>query len=291
LLQLLVAVAGATGSTAAQPPPLRAALDLFETLATTQEGPSLVPAGVQRWSSRVSYVLLGRREAAVDDAVEAQLLQMSRLTGVAVRKAPLLAQGAPQLTAPAQATERPTGAVTVDARMIFSADTMKGPDRSLSVITIGRDGWIEVFEANFLVFVLEKAEFNYLAEAIPLEPPLKRGVLAGRIECAFRVVPHEFRIVFATVFIRRDVEPWLLKRCVAEELSQAFGLINDAPGSAMTLFDDKPSPAKTRLLPLDELMFRALYDRRIPLGSKGQRFRSAAEPVLRELLAAFDKAD
>ncbi|MGE3647737.1 MAG: DUF2927 domain-containing protein, partial [Reyranellaceae bacterium] len=80
-----------------------------------------------------------------------------------------------------------------------------------------------------------------------------------------------------------DMDAWRVERCVEEEITQSFGLMNDVRGSRLTLFDDDLRQRKTRLTAIDKLFLRALYDPRIRPGMNGSTLKAAAREVIGEL--------
>jgi hypothetical protein len=88
------------------------------------------------------------------------------------------------------------------------------------------------------------------------------------------------RIRAAAIFIRAELSSDWNFRCIQEELTQAFGLMNDIYKSPITLFDDVWPPKKTALTPYDKLFLRVLYDSRMTLGLTGEPLRRLASELI-----------
>ena len=86
----------------------------------------------------------------------------------------------------------------------------------------------------------------------------------------------------AVVLIPTDQDARLVRRCIIEETTQGLGLVNDIPGSALTLFDDMPKRYRTELTANDEMFLRVLYNPEIKPGMTGAELRRVA----RRLIAA-----
>ena len=88
--------------------------------------------------------------------------------------------------------------------------------------------------------------------------------------------------VVATILIPSEHDATLTRRCLVEETTQALGLVNDIPGSTITLFDDRLDRKRTELTANDEMFLRVLYSAEIKLGMTGGELRRVA----RRLIAA-----
>ena len=251
---------------------------MFERMATTTEVRSPYPDGVKKWGGPIEYAVVGIRSQGFDTQLAAQFRMLAELTGIPVREAVPLAA-----TRPPGGEARQTAMVRLGPSTVVSADLLKPEEGRPSYMTIGTRDEAVVFRANFFVIVGQRSDILYLANAISLEKPARDGLNSDRLHCVVKVTLEDGRIALAMAFLRTDIEPWRARRCLVEEISQGFGLLNDVPGSPVTLFDDKPGPGKTELLPVDRLLLAALYDRRITHGLRGREFRQRAFEVLEEL--------
>ena len=87
------------------------------------------------------------------------------------------------------------------------------------------------------------------------------------------------------MLIPTDQDAWFVRRCIVEETTQALGLLNDIPGSALTLFDDRFDRRRTELTAYDEMFLRVLYNPEIKLGMTGDELRRVARRLIRAELA------
>ena len=142
-------------------------------------------------------------------------------------------------------------------------------------------------EANFIVLFV--AEERYAATIERYLAPHRRHLLARHAStaCLGLVRNHRstFEIELAVVIIpvERARGRGLMNSCIAEETTQALGLLNDAevPG---TLFNDRG--AARDLTPLDELLVRLLYYPRLKPGMRRHEALAVAREVLPRIRAA-----
>ena len=93
----------------------------------------------------------------------------------------------------------------------------------------------------------------------------------------------------ASAIIPNTLEPYKIRECILEEVSQALGTANDLYALGDTIFnDDDGHTWPTRL---DYLMLRVLYDRRLETGLSRSQTKSRALEVLSDLNPAGNIAD
>ena len=78
------------------------------------------------------------------------------------------------------------------------------------------------------------------------------------------VVFHEGPLTSVGIFIPDTLEPYKVRECISEEVTQALGTSNDLYGLATTIFND--DDAHTWPTKLDYLMLKVLYDPRLKSG-------------------------
>ncbi|HEY7609092.1 MAG TPA: DUF2927 domain-containing protein [Alphaproteobacteria bacterium] len=142
-------------------------------------------------------------------------------------------------------------------------------------------------EANLVILFV--AEERYEATLARYLAPQRRDLLPklAATACAGLVQHHRvtFEIEFAVAIVPLDRARarGLATSCIAEETTQVLGLPNDVDLEG-TLFNDK---GKARdLTPLDEMLVRLLYDRRLKSGMRRGEALAAAREILPELRAA-----
>ena len=84
-----------------------------------------------------------------------------------------------------------------------------------------------------------------------------------------------------TVFIPETIEPYKVRECLIEEITQALGTANDLYGVASSIFND--DNAHTWPTKLDYLMLRVLYDPSMQSGLSRSTTKRRARMLLREL--------
>lgn len=92
---------------------------------------------------------------------------------------------------------------------------------------------------------------------------LARRFVKGTSPCFFDVMSLDSEIRFAHIFIRNDVSDDVEIACIYEELVQAMGFLNDAPGSEFFTFDNAVEPKPDQL---DWMLLRSLYAENIVAG-------------------------
>ncbi len=111
---------------------------------------------------------------------------------------------------------------------------------------------------------------------------------AMRFDCMVSAYPARdrapFEIAFAIVMIDSElIEPDHIRRCLAQELTQALGLMNDIDDPVGTVFSSRSQ--RETLSQSDELMVRILYDPRLEVGMT----RAEAMPIVRRIAAELDE--
>lgn len=81
-----------------------------------------------------------------------------------------------------------------------------------------------------------------------------------------------------SVFIPDTIEPYKVRECLLEEITQALGTANDLYGLSTSIFND--DNAHTWPTRLDFLMLRVLYDPTMASGMSREETRARAEAVL-----------
>lgn len=134
--------------------------------------------------------------------------------------------------------------------------------------------------ANFEVNFKPKAQFlAYLKELYGRDTMRIQRMVKAR--CFFQVQMSGAEIVLGKAVVPPDYPQPLVKHCLAEEMAQPLGLMNDNNTVFPSLFNDNTD--NTRVMSLtwkDQLMLRLLYDPQLPPGTSEQ----TALPILQKLL-------
>jgi hypothetical protein len=149
-------------------------------------------------------------------------------------------------------------------------------------------------KVNFLVFFSE----NPIADALGARYELLKQHFfpAGNVDEAIRrhADPKRPSLCFgftaakltgqvtgAAIFIPSNKGLDVLRRCIAEEVTQVLGLWNDTPRATLSLFNDTtPRDEFIALTYPDMLLLRALYDQRIKPGMQ----KTEAMPLVRQIM-------
>ncbi len=273
---LLVIVAGAWPS-AARAQSLAELADLFVRIAGRPEYSRTGTDGVQKWQKTVRYVVLGETRAVMGPRIDGHMALIRTLTGLSIERiAPEGGQDAAE-----RIFARGLGQFHVSAPATAHDDFARMP-----VVSFANAGGTVRWRGNFFVFVGRREEMVALTRGFAAErPDLAERIGMGAVSCAavLHFATAEHAIATAFVFIPTDMAAWRVERCVEEEITQSFGLMNDVRGSRLTLFDDDLRQRKTRLTEIDKLFLRALYDPRIRPGMSGAMLKTAAREVIRGL--------
>jgi len=141
---------------------------------------------------------------------------------------------------------------------------------------------------NFSIIFGKRRQLERVFEHLPFNASTRAEFSNGTIWCfGAELFPEGSRDPrLAVILIPTDQERKLLRRCLVEETTQALGLINDIPGSTLTLFDDRPDRRRTELTVYDKMFLKVLYSPEIRIGMTGPELRSVA----RRLISAELKA-
>lgn len=142
-------------------------------------------------------------------------------------------------------------------------------------------------DANFIVYFVEEAGYE-AALARHLDPnrrhllPRLAATTCAGVQRNHRVT-HALEYALAIIPVERARARGLVEACIAEETTQLLGLPNDADDVADTLFNDKGNARD--LTPLDAMLVRLLYHRRLQPGMRRAEALAVARGVLPGLLA------
>lgn len=153
----------------------------------------------------------------------------------------------------------------------------------LTPMTVAERGDGEL--ANMLVLIGTRDEMEALWRQFPALDIGRDPAL--RFDCMVSAYPARerapFEISYAIVMIDSDLlGPDHIRRCLAQEMTQALGLMNDIDDPDGTVFSS--NSRRETLSPGDELMVRLLYDPRLEAGM----IRSEAMPIVRRIAAELE---
>lgn len=275
LLPLFLLAAG--GSPPARAQSLDTLADLFVRIAGQPEYSSTGTTGVHKWQKTVRYVVLGETRGTMGPRIDSHMALMRSLTGLPIER---IGPDGGQ-----DAAER-IFAHGLGRFEISAPTTARDDPARMPVVGFANAGGVVRWRGNFFIFVGRRQEMVALARGFSAEgPTLAQRLEMGAVSCTsvLHFATAEHAIGTAFVLLPTDMEAWRVERCVEEEITQSFGLMNDVRGSRLTLFDDDLRQRKTRLTDIDKLFLRALYNPRIRPGMTGSTLKAAARDVIGSL--------
>jgi len=147
--------------------------------------------------------------------------------------------------------------------------------------------------ANFFLFVVNEDERRALGPVIAASMP---GVTATDIASFTQMPPSTYCQVSAMVendtsfyrrafaVIRAEHPDLMHLSCLHEEVTQGLGLPNDSPQARPSIYNDDQEFAL--MTPMDEMMLRILYDRRLKPGMSVREARPVVLRIAREMLGS-----
>jgi hypothetical protein len=272
LLSLLLIAAG--GSSPARAQSLDTLADLFVRIAGQPEYSRTGTTGVHKWQKTVRYVVLGETRAAMAPRIDSHMTLMRSLSGLTIER--VEPDGG-------QAAAERIFASGLGRFQVSAPTTARDEPARMPAVTFSNAGGAVRWRGNFFIFVGRRQEMAALARGFGAErPDLADRIEMGAVSCTavLHFATAEHAIATAFVLLPTDMDAWRVERCVEEEITQSFGLMNDVRGSRLTLFDDDLRQRKTRLTEIDKLFLRALYDPRIRPGMTGSALNGAAREVI-----------
>lgn len=146
-------------------------------------------------------------------------------------------------------------------------------------------------KVNFFLYIVNEDERMALGPVVAAAIP---GVTASDIASFTRMPSSTYCQVSAMVdnqtslyrrafAVIRAEHPDLMKlSCLHEEITQGLGLPNDSPSARPSIYNDDQEFAL--LTPMDEMMLRMLYDRRLQPGMSVQQARPVVQQIAQEMV-------
>lgn len=128
--------------------------------------------------------------------------------------------------------------------------------------------------ANFNVYVVDRADYVKIARQKVYRRPTAQ--VPGK--CIVRSVFSRAGIIKSDAVIVSDGGEALFKRCMAEEILQGLGPLNEHPTLSESMFND--GSKHTRFTRFDRTIMNMLYDRRIKNGASIEAVQSVLPSVL-----------
>jgi hypothetical protein len=157
--------------------------------------------------------------------------------------------------------------------------------RSLPRLIRGLDASIvsDPEAANFRIFIVDRAAYRSVVTAEIYDRP-SSTFAPGR--CLVRVVSGRNGIERSDAVIVADEGDFLFRRCMAEEILQGLGPVNDDPTLDESVFNDSsPHATFTRF---DRHILNMLYDPRIRPGMTKIEVKRLLPEVLADVRARLD---
>ncbi|MEK7993727.1 MAG: DUF2927 domain-containing protein [Planctomycetota bacterium] len=235
-------------------------------------------AGITKWTSPIEYSVVGATSPKLVREVETQMAHLAQLSGLQIRRVGAFALTKDGLRQPIEDV-RPLSEKFEFATMREDVARLGHTinivaDRSGSDPTVWMGNLTIMFGKRHL---LERV-FNHLL----FDRSAHAAFADGRAACftALTIREGTMEPLVAVVLIPTEHDAVLTRRCLVEETTQALGLVNDIPGSTLTLFDDRPDHRRTELTAYDEMFLRVLYNPEIKLGMTGRELRKTARRLI-----------
>lgn len=133
--------------------------------------------------------------------------------------------------------------------------------------------------AQFNVYIVDRKDYVKTARAIIYKN--KKAAIPGR--CIVRNIFTLAGILRSDAIIVSDEGEALFKRCMAEEILQGLGPLNEHSSLSASMFNDKTR--HTNFTKFDRYIMNMLYDKRILNGSSVNRVQKVLPIILKELRA------
>ena len=131
-------------------------------------------------------------------------------------------------------------------------------------------------ESNFNVYVVDRADYIRIAR----EKVYKRSSARVPGKCLVRSVFSRTGIIRSDAIIVSDGGEALFKRCLAEEILQGLGPLNEHKSLRESMFND--SSRHTKFTRFDRLILNMLYDKRIKNGANIKSVQKLLPSVLKD---------
>jgi hypothetical protein len=131
--------------------------------------------------------------------------------------------------------------------------------------------------ANFHVYVVDRRDYN----ATVREKVYRNSTAATPGKCLVRSVFSRNGIQRSDAVIVSDQGEALFERCMAEEVLQGLGPLNEDATLTESMFND--STRHTRFTLFDRIILNMLYDRRIANGATRQSVQPLLPAILRDV--------
>jgi hypothetical protein len=236
------------------------------------------PRGVIKWSIPIEFNVIGATSAEAIKDVEAHMHRLSQLSHLEItrrRGFVVKAKGEREAIDDVHVLSDGFEFATMQE------DKLKpGPVMNALADKAGQQsrGWL----GNFSILFGKRRLLARVFDDLHIDRVLRDQFIKGEILCYSRIIflkdtrdPH-----LAVVLIPTDQDAALIRRCQVEETTQALGLVNDIPGSTLTLFDDRPERRRTELTVYDQIFLRVLYNPEVRLGMTGAELRSTARRLI-----------
>jgi hypothetical protein len=256
-------------------------VDAFVAITDTAEFQTIKSqrlSGVTKWSIPIEYNVIGATSQEAVKGADSHMQQLAQLSGLEIKRRPGFALND-------KAERRPIDDVhTLTAGFEFATmqeDKLRpGPVMNAVADKAGPQarGWL----GNFTILFAQRRLLERVFDHLRFDRTVREQFVTGRTVCfqtgTMLKTSRDPRL--AIVLIPTDQEAWLIRRCLVEETTQALGLINDIPGSTLTLFDDRPDRRRTELTAYDQMFLRVLYHPEMKLGMTGAELRSTARRLI-----------
>jgi len=234
--------------------------------------------GVTKWSISIKFNVIGATSANMIREVEAHMRRLAQLSHIDIERS----RG---FILNAKGEREPIDDVHTlsDGFEFASMREDKLQQGRLVTALVDKQGVVSTgWLGNFSIIFGKRRQLERVFDHLVFDQNVRAQFSRGEIACFGTItIPQGSRDPhLAIVLIPTDQDAWLVRRCIVEETTQPLGLVNDIPGSSLTLFDDRFDRGRTELTAYDEMFLRVLYNPEIKLGMTGRELRKTARRLI-----------
>lgn len=255
---------------------LGAAVDTFVAIAERGEFGAKAE-GITRWARPIRIATAGRPTPDQRELLGRHVEALGRRTGLEM-------QIVPPLAASASVTAEGVPIDLADPLTMFQIMYHLPAQGWTTYLAYGHGESLAIVRGDLMVVFADHRSVTQIARILKVDNATVRLIASGDMPCFafFYTEPVVHEVKYGIVVLRTDVQDWMRRRCLHEEMTQVLGLRNDVKGSEITLFDDLPLKRRTDLTVHDWMFLEVLYDPRLKPGTRGAELRRVARDLIAE---------
>ena len=235
-------------------------------------------AGITKWASPIEYNVVGATSPELVREVETQMARLAQLSGLQIRRVGAFTFAEDGRRQPIEGV-RPLSEKFEFATM---REDVARLGHTINVVIDDSGSEPPVWMGSFTILFGKRRLLERVFDHLLFDRSVRAAFADGRAACftALTIREGTMEPLVAVILIPTEHDAVLTRRCLVEETTQALGLVNDIPGSTLTLFDDRLDRRRTELTPYDEMFLHVLYNPEIKLGMTGRELRKTARRLI-----------